>query len=109
MTGGNQLDALGVDLPRQNGCGRGAVAGDIGSLACDLLDHLRSHVFELVLELYFFGHRNPVFRDVGRAKRLVEHDVSAFRTEGNGHGVGEDIDARDDPVACVIVKLDFFG
>jgi hypothetical protein len=54
------------DCLRKHSCGCGAVAGDVGGLACDLLHHLRAHVLELVFELDLFGDCDAVLRDARR-------------------------------------------
>ena len=40
-----------IDRLGQHRRGRGAVAGDVGGLRGDFLDHLRAHVLERILEL----------------------------------------------------------
>ena len=95
MPSGHELDAFGVNLPRQYGRGGRPVTGDIGSLARYFLDHLRAHVFKLVFELNFFGDGNAVFGDVRGAEGLVENYVSPFGSQCNGYGVGENIDALE--------------
>ena len=98
VAGGHHLGAFGEDGARQHGGGGGAVAGDVGGLAGDLLHHLRAHVLELVFELDLLGDGDAVLGDVGRAERLLEHDVAALGAEGDGDGVGEQVDAAQD--AC---------
>ena len=96
-------------LPRQDGGGGGAVAGDVGGLAGDFLHHLGAHVFELVLQLDFFGDGDAVFGDGRRAEILVEHDVAALGSERDFHGVGENIDAFQDRVARIAIKFNYFS
>ncbi len=79
---GDRLQALAENRLGQHGGRRGAVAGGVGSLRSDLLHHLHAHVLEFVLELDLLRDRHAVFRDGGRAEALLEHDVTAFRTEG---------------------------
>ena len=101
---GDHLDALGVDRAGQHGRGGGAVAGDVGSLGGDFLDHLRAHVLELVFELDFLGDGDAVLGHGRRAEALFEHDVAALGAERHGHGVGQDIDASQDFLARFLRK-----
>ena len=106
VPGGDHLGALGEDGARQHGGGGGAVAGDVGGLGRDLLHHLRAHVLELVLELDLLGDGDAVLGDGRRPERLLEHDVAALGPEGHGDGVGEQIDALEDPVAGLLAEFD---
>ena len=106
--GGDVLHAFLHDRLREHGRGGGAVTGDVGGLGRDFLHHLRAHVLELVLELDFLRDRHAVLGDGGRAERALEHDVAALRAEGDLDRVGQDVDAGDDLVAGVLVKLDVF-
>jgi len=65
------------DRLRQNGRGRGAVAGDVVGLRSNFADHLRAHVFELVFKLDFLGDGDAVLGDARGAERLVDDDVTA--------------------------------
>ena len=93
--GGDGLDALtGNDLGKHR-CGRGSVAGDVGCLGGDFLDHLRAHVFELVFEFDFFCNGHAVFGDGGRAEAFVKHDVAAARAERCLYRVCKDVDTPE--------------
>src|SRR5690606_20524048 len=94
---------------RQDRRGRRAVAGHIGGLGGHLLDDLRAHVLELVLQFDFLGHRNPVLGDDRRAEAALEQHVAPLRAEGDLHRISQDIDALDHPAAGVIVELNVFG
>ena len=63
VPGGDELRALAVDRLREDRRRRRAVAGDVGRLRGDLLDHLRAHVLEAVLELDLLGDRDAVLGD----------------------------------------------
>ena len=63
-------EALVVDRLGQDGGGGGAVAGDVGGLAGDLLDHLGAHVLVLVFELDLLGDGDAVLGD-RRASRTT--------------------------------------
>jgi hypothetical protein len=77
----------------ENGCGRGAVAGEVVGLGGDLAYHLGAHVLELVFQFDFLGDGDAVLGDARCAEGLVDHDVTALRTKRHLHGIGEDVDA----------------
>ena len=106
--GGNRLGAFSDDRLGENGGGGRAVAGDVGGLRGDLLEHLRAHVLELVFKLDFLGDRHAVLGDARRAERLVEHDVAALGAERDLHRVGENIDAAQHAIARVLTEFDVF-
>ncbi len=107
--GGNGLVAFLDDRLRQNGRGRGAVAGDVVGLGGDFAHHLRAHVLELVLKFDFLGDGHAVLGDARRAERLVDDDVAALRAERDLHRVGEDVDAAQHLLAGVGAEFYFFG
>jgi len=90
--GGDGLDTFTKDRLREHGSRRGAIAGNVRSLRGDFTHHLGTHIFQGVLQFNFLGYRNTVFGDRGRAKFLVDHDISAFRTERDFYRVSELID-----------------
>jgi hypothetical protein len=105
---GDGLQALAHHGLGEHGGGRRAVTGHVGGLGGDLLDHLRAHVLELVLELDLLRHGHAVLRDGGRAEALLDHHVAALGSERGLHGVGENVDARGHAGAGVVVESDFF-
>ena len=105
----DRLGAFLDDRLSENRRGRGAVAGGVVGLGGDFAHHLRAHVLELVLELDLLGDGDAVLGDAGRAKRLVEDDVAAFRAERHPDGIGEDIDAAQHLVARIGGKTYVFG
>ncbi|MGY4598715.1 hypothetical protein ACVWXL_006461 [Bradyrhizobium sp. GM22.5] len=107
--GGNRLGAFADDGLGQHGRGGGAVAGEVVGLGGDLTHHLGAHVLELVLELDLLGDGDAVLGDAGRAERLLDEHVAAFRAERHLDGVGENIDAAQHAFARVSGKLDVFG
>ena len=88
---------------------RRAVAGLVGGLGGDLLEHLCPHVLELVFELDLLGDRHAIFGDAWCAIRLVEHNVAALGAERDLDGVGEDVDAAQHPIARVLAEFNFLG
>ena len=91
--GADVLEALGDHRLAEDDRGRGAVAGDIVGLGGDLLEELRAHVLEGILELDLLGDRHPVVGDRRRAVLLVEDDVATLRPERDADRVGQAIDA----------------
>ncbi len=63
VTGGHQLDAFTVDGLSQYRSGGGAVTGNIGSLGSNFLDHLCTHILELVFQFDLLGDGNAVLGD----------------------------------------------
>ena len=106
--GGHRLQAFAQDRLREHRGGRRAVAGGVGRLRSDLLHHLHAHVLELVLELDLFRDRDAVLRDGRGAEALLEHDVAAFRAEGDFDCVREHVDAFQHALTGIIGKSDFF-
>jgi len=107
--GGDVLHALADNRLGQHGGSGGAVAGDVGGLGGDFLDHLGAHVLELVLQFDFLGDRHAVLGDGRRAEGALEHDVAAFRAEGDLDGVGEDVHAAHHALTGGIAEQDFFS
>ena len=66
--GDDGLEAFVVDRLGEDGGGGGAVAGDVGGLAGDFLDHAGAHVLVLVFELDLLGDGHAVLGDGGRAE-----------------------------------------
>ena len=79
--GGHRLGTLLDDGVGKDGCGGGAVAGDVVGLRGDLAHHLRAHVLELVLELDLLGDGDAVLGDARGTVALVEDDVAALGAE----------------------------
>ena len=93
----------------KNGCGGGAVAGDVVGLRSNFADHLGAHVLELVFEFDFLGDGNAVLGDARSAEGLVDDDVTTLRAERDLHGVGENVDATKHLFARGAAELDFFS
>ena len=56
----DRLETLVVDRLGHDRCGGGTVAGDVGCLAGDFLDHPGAHVLDLVAELDLASHGHTV-------------------------------------------------
>ena len=52
---------------------------------------------------------DAVLGDAGCAERFVEHHVAALGTEGDLHGVGENVDTAQHAVAGIDAEFDFFS
>ena len=90
--GGDVAHALVDDRLGQHGRGRRAVAGDVVGLGGGLLEELRAHVGERVVELDLLGDGDAVVGDGRGAVLLVEGDVAALRAEGGLDGVRQGVD-----------------
>ncbi len=91
--GGDVAEPFGDERLAQDDRGGRAVAGDVVGLGRDLLEELRAHVLEGVLELDVASDRDPVVGDRRRAELLVEDDVPALRADRHLDRVGEAVDA----------------
>mmetsp|Transcript_41831 Transcript_41831/g.73608 ORF Transcript_41831/g.73608 Transcript_41831/m.73608 type:complete len:475 (+) Transcript_41831:632-2056(+) len=105
---GDGLAALRKDRAREDGGGRRAVARDIVRLVRHLTHELRADVLVAVLELDRLGDGHAVLGDLGRAVRLVNHDVPPLGPEGHLHGVGELVDAGEHHRAGLVAEADVF-
>jgi hypothetical protein len=101
---GHELEALAIDGLSQDGGGGGAIAGRVAGLAGHFAHHLRSHVFERILQFDFLGHRDTVLGDRRGTELLVEHHVAALRPQRGGHCLGELGHAAQHGLACRLVK-----
>ena len=91
--GGHDPEALGDDRLAEHDRGGRAVAGDVVGLGRDLLEELRAHVLERIVELDLAGDRHAVVGDRRRAELLVEDDVAALGADRHLDRVGEPVDA----------------
>ncbi len=106
-TRGDVLEPFTKDRLRQHGGGGGAVAGQIGGLGGDLLDHLGAHVLDRVGELDLLGHRDAVLGHGRGAELLVDHDVAPLGAEGHLDRLGESVNALLQLRASVHVEEEF--
>ena len=87
------LQALGDDRLGQHGRGRGAVAGHVLGLGRGLLEELRAHVLERIVELDVPGDRHAVVGDRRGAVLLVQGDVAALGPERRLDGIRQRVHA----------------
>ena len=106
---GDVLEALGDDRLAEHDRGGGAVAGDVIGLGRDLLEELRAHVLEGLLELDLAGDGHAVVGDGRGAELLVQHDVAALGTEGHLDRVGELVDAALEGATSGLVEDELLG
>lgn len=106
--GGHMLHAFLHDGLGEHGGGRGAVTGNVGGLGGDLLDHLRAHVLEAILQLDFLGDGHAVLGDGRGAEAALDDDVAALGPERHLHGIGKHVHALDDAGARAVVEFDVF-
>ena len=91
--GGHDAEALGDHRLAEDDRGGRAVAGDVVGLGRDLLEELRAHVLERVLELDVASDRDAVIGDRRGPELLVEDDVAALGADRHPDRVGEAVDA----------------
>ena len=106
--GDDGLEAFVEDGFGEHGGGGGAVAGDVGGLAGDFLDHLGAHVLVGVFELNFLGDGDAVLGDGGRAEGFLQDDVAAFGAERDFDGSGELLNAASHRVAGFLIEGNHF-
>ena len=70
-----------------------AIAGDVAGLRSDFTHHLRAHVFDLVFELDFFGHRYTSLVTVGPPNFFSRTTLRPLGPSVTFHGVGQFIDS----------------
>jgi hypothetical protein len=87
------LEALCHQRLAEHDRGGGAVAGDVIGLGRDLLEELRAHVLEGLLELDLAGDRDAVVGDRWGAEFLVEDHVAALGAQRDLDRVGQSVDA----------------
>ena len=107
--GGNKLHAFLNDGLCQHGCGGGAVTGHVGGFGSDFLDHLRTHVLELILQFDLFSDRYAIFSDSWRTIGAIQYYVAAFWAKRHFNCVGQNVHADDHLVACGVVEFYVFS
>jgi len=99
---------LGAQMVKEVASKTSDIAGDVRRLGCNLAQHLRTHVLELVLELNLLGDGHAVLGDAWRTIRFLEHNVAAFRAKRHLDGIGQDIGTAQHALAGVLGELDVF-
>ena len=105
---GHGLQPFAQHRLRQHGRRGGAVTGCVGGLRGHFLDHLHTHVLELVFQLDLLRNRHPVLGHGRCAEALFHHHVAALGPQGDLDGAGQHVDALEHPLACVVGKSHFF-
>src|SRR3989344_5314421 len=106
---GDRLRAFADDRLREHGRGGRAVAGLVVLLACDLPQHLRAHILELVGKLDFLGDGDAVLGDARCAEAFVYHDVAALGAQRDLHCIRKRIHAAQHAITRVRRKFHFLG
>src|SRR5204863_6285645 len=82
----------------------GAMGGGVVGVGRRVLEGVGGHVVEGSVELGLASDRDTVVGDGRRAELLVERDVPALGAERRLHGVGHDVDAVLELLACLVSK-----
>ena len=104
--GGDVLETVVHNGLGQQRGGGGAVTHGVVGLGGDLLDQLGAHVLDVVLELDLLGDGNAVVGDHGSAEGALQGDIAALGAHGDGHGVGQGVDALGELGTSVGVERD---
>ena len=106
---GHVLEALAENGLGEHGRRRRPVAGDVGGLRGDLLQHLGAHVLVGVLQLDFLGDGDAVLGDGRAAVLLVEDHVPALGAQRGFDGVRHDVDTAQERRAGFLVEQELLG
>ena len=104
--GGHILQAFADDRLRQNGCGGGAIAGDVVGLGCRFLQQLGAHVFVRIFQFDLFGDGDAIMGHGRRAEFLVERDVSPFGSQSRGDSICDFINAALQLAASIFLEYE---
>lgn len=107
--GSDALAAFTEDGTGEDSGGRGAVTGDIVSLAGDLLDQRSADVLETVRELNGSGHGDTILGDFRGTKGLVNDHIAALRTQGHLDGIGQLVGTSQDGLAAFSAEEDLLA
>ena len=92
----------------QNRCSRGAVAGDIVGLGCNLTDKLGSHILKRILQLDLLGDRHAVVGDHRTSIGLIQNHISSLRSDRDANGIRQFIYTYAKGLSCLISIFQFF-
>lgn len=102
--GSDILQAFADNRLGQNRGRRGAVAGDIVCLRCDFTNKLCAHVLKFVFDFDFFGNRDAVIYQRGRAELFLEYDITPAWPKRDFDRISEDVHAALERPAGLLVK-----
>jgi hypothetical protein len=105
---GNAPQTFVVDGAGQHSRGGRSVACGVAGLRRDLVDELGTHVLEGIVEFDFLAHGHAVFGDERIAEALIDDHVSPGRPHGDGHRVGQDLDAALQLESSPVVEQKLF-
>ena len=96
VASGDELVSFGDNVVSKNGNGGGTIASDLVELLRGGLDELSAELVAkgfivLIAEVDSFGDGDAIMGDGGAAVFLVDGDIAAFRAEGGGNSVGDDV------------------
>ena len=106
--GGNRLETLGQDGLSQHGRSGGAITGDVGGLGSDFLDHLRTHVLELVSQFDLLGDGHTVLGHGRSAETLFQNHIAPLRTQRHLDGLGKNIHTANHAATGIITEFNVF-
>ena len=89
--GGYRLQTLTQHGLGQYGCGRGAITSHVRSLGSHFLEHLRTHILELIFQFNFLGNRNTIFGHGRCTKRFIEHHVAALGAQRHFYSIRQNV------------------
>lgn len=103
-TSGNVAQALEDERLGEQGCGGGAVTGDVVGLHGHGLHQLCTEVLKRLLDVDVTGDGHAVVGDGGAAEGLGQHNVAAAGAEGDLDCVSKRVNAALDALASFLVK-----
>ena len=96
------------DSLSQHGCGRRTVTCVVVGLRSNLLNHLRTHICERVLQLDLLSNRNTVLGYLRSTELLVDDHVTTLRTERYLHCIAQRIDTLFEQLARLNIIFNLF-
>ena len=105
----NRLHAFANDCLRQYCCSGRAVTSRVIGLAGHFAQHLRTHIFELVLQFDFLGDGNAVLGDARCAKAFVDDNIASLWTQSHLHRIGKNVYAAQDAFTRIAAEFHVFS
>ena len=93
----------------KNGCGRGAITGDVIGLLGNFLHQFGADALKRIFEVDFLGDRHAVFGDRGSSPLLVEDNVAALGAKRDLDGVSQKIQTALHATARFLIKMNELG